>query len=336
MGAAIASIIGPALGQLVAVVFGIGLIFILGAASCNLLVPFINSCGDALTNWVTIPIVNEVVLWGQAASIAIAVAVRVLIGIKEGIFVDGGPKMPSLGEYVFKSICSVILVGMMPIFCNLVMQFGSAMFRDVIAGAGGGANLMDGIDIDCTWAILFEFLSADNPVDLIVDSLIANIVLLIALGLTVSVVYQLFKRQFQMLVVGVVGPWVGIKAATNSDSSQYWDYLISLFGMCVVQWVQYLFLMISLSMLSAFLGGGQEVFAISLAGDTDKFLTAFLMLACFGATLSAPSLLDRYTFIGGGGAGNMMLGMAMRSGFGGAGRIGGSLGRMAGNAVTKH
>ena len=88
-----------------------------------------------------------------------------------------------------------------------------------------------------------------------------------------------------------------------------------------------------LSMLAAFLGGGQEVFDISLAGNTDKFLTAFLMLACFGATLSAPSLLDRYTFIGGGGAGNMVLGMAMRSGFGSFGRMGGSIGRVAGNAT---
>lgn len=335
MPAAIAAIIVPALGQLVAVCLGIGLIFVMGVVSCNLLVPFVNSCGDPLTNWVTIPVVNEVILWGQTASVAIAIVIRIVLGIKEGVFADGGPRRVSLGEYVFKSLCSVVLVGLMPILCSVVMQFGASMFRDVIAGTGGSQNLMDGIEINCTWSILFEFLSAENSIDLIVNSLVVNIIVLVALGLTVACVYQLFKRQFQMLIVGVVGPWVGIKAATNSDSGQYWDYLVSLFGMCVVQWVQYLFLMISLSMLSEFLGAGHELFQIGMRDDGARYLTAFVMLACFGATLSAQSLLERYTFVGGGGgAGNMMLGMVLRGGVGGASRMGNSLGRAAGSSIV--
>lgn len=327
MPAILVSLLCEAIGPLIAAVFGIGLIFLLGGLSTSLIVPMINACGDGLSNWITIPIVNEVILWGQAISIVIAVTIRVIIGIKEGIFADGGPRPVSLGEYVFKSLCSVVLVGLMPIMCSIVMQFGVAMFSDIVTGTAGKAGV--NIQLSATWSMLFAMLAADDPIALLIDSLAANVIVVIALAMCVCVLYQLCKRQIQMLMVAVVSPWVGIKAATNSDSSQYWDFLTSLFGMCVIQWVQYLFMLISLNMLSSFLGTSSELFGISMVGDEGMYLTAFWLLASFGATLSAPSLLDRYTFISGGGAGNMALGMLMRGGMGSAGRMGGSVGRAA-------
>ena len=124
------------------------------------------------------------------------------------------------------------------------------------------------------------------------------------------------KRQFQMLFVAVAAPWIGIKAATESDSSTYWEFLQSLFGMCVVQWLQYIGLIVGLNMMSATIGSSLDINSIDMGSAS--FTNLFLVLAEFGAALGIPALVDRWTFSAPGAqSGSVLMGMIIRKGLAG-------------------
>lgn len=335
MPAAVAALLGSlaasAVAAAVTCVITVVMVFVLGTMATMLVAPTINAFGDWASNWMTIPVVNNVILWGQVISVTIAAAVRVWVGIRTVMMADGGPNPPSLGEYVFKSIGAIALVGLMPILCSLVISFGQMMMRDVLGLAGPGT-----LTLQAHPEHLFAL--ADDPENgmaLIANSLVCCLMVLIAGVMCVKVLYELLKRQAQMLIISAVAPWVGITAAVDGDAT-YWEYLRSLFGMCVVQWCQYLFMVISLQMLEQFIGGDVELYELVLInpldpGDLDGFAMALVCLAMFGATLSVPGLLDRWTFGSSStNAGNMVVGLLARKGGAAAGGVGRSVEKAAG------
>lgn len=291
----------PIVGKAVALI----LILIAGSIASQIIVPFLEAFGPWLTNWIEIPGLSVFIVWGQAIAVIAAVAIRVGVGIRDVLMSNGGEGRVSIGEYLFKSVVSISLVGLMPTFCSMVIWFGKKMAVDVM----GATSLSD---------LTFEF-DADAAVTSILSMNISQsmmyfcyaLLLLLAFGFVITIVYQLLKRQFQMLFISVAAPWVGIKAATENDSSTYWEYLQSLFGMCVIQWLQYLGMIVGLSMLSSTMGSQFNMMAPNLT--TSTYMYMLVDLAAFGAALGIPALLGRWIFSApGASTGNLLVGMLIR------------------------
>lgn len=286
------------------------LVCALGVALSSVVVPFIQAFGPWLTNWIEIPGLSIFILWGQAIAVVAAIAIRAGVGIRDMLLASGGEARTGLGEYVFKSVVSIALVGLMPTFCSMVMWFGQRMMSDVFGAVSlNSFTLTFGVD-----AVVQSILDGDLTAPLV---FLCYIVLcFIAFGFVITSIYQLMKRQFQMLFVSVAAPWIGIKAATESDSSTYWEFLQSLFGMCVVQWLQYIGLIVGLNMMSATIGSSLDINSIDMGSAS--FTNLFLVLAEFGAALGIPALVDRWTFSAPGAqSGSVLMGMIIRKGLAG-------------------
>lgn len=118
-----------------------------------------------------------------------------------------------------------------------------------------------------------------------------------------------------MLVLSVAAPWISIKSAMESDSNAAGELLVGLFGMCCMQWIQYLFFMVALKMLGAFYSGTGMLEILTFDGQA--WVNMMMCFAVFGAALGAPQLLDRWTFIGGSSrSASMMAAMVVRQGAG--------------------
>ena len=153
--------------------------------------------------------------------------------------------------------------------------------------------------------------------------LISSILLLVALIMCVIVMYQFAKRQIEMGIVALIAPWVSILAGTTNDSSQYWNLLKNLFGMCVTQWVQYVLCIIGMSWLANLTASATDIYGLTLVPQT--FVSMFFILAIFGASIGVARLIDRYTFSSASsGTGAMLAGIAAR---GGASKLAGLVAR---------
>ena len=284
----------------------------IGVLLAQVIVPFIQAFGPWLTNWIEIPGLSVFILWGQAIAVVAAIAIRAGVGIRDMLMSSGGEARMGLGEYVFKSVVSIALVGLMPTLCSLVIWFGQRMAADVV---GPTVMTLDNLQMTVDVDKVIESITTNDPTSAL--ALLCYVILdFVAFGFVVTIVYQLLKRQFQMLFLSVAAPWIGIKAATETDSSTYWEFLQSLFGMCVVQWLQYLGMIVGLSMISSTIGMSFDIQGVSLGSAT--FINMILVIAAFGAALGIPALVDRWTFSAPGAhSGSMLIGMAVRRGLSG-------------------
>ena len=323
MSALLAALAGQAGAMVVGVIFGLAAIWFLGVISDTILNGLSSGLFDYATNWISIPSVGQIILWGQAISIVLVVIIRIAVAINKGILSDE-IKAP---EYLFKSVGSVVLVAIMPIACNVVITAGHYMMQDILHIASDGAAL-SGVPstLDSLAAIgtdqgqsLSDALTEGMVPKLLVRSILVTAAAVIAL----SIYIELMVRQVQMLIVGCAAPWVGVKVATESDSGQYWDLLVGLFGMCLVQVLQTFFLFVSLAQLATLLKDDPSNFAYALFnGDFNAWYKAAIVFALLIGTKSIPSLLDRWTFAGSGGrsmayimgAGRSVSGMAYSRG----------------------
>ena len=278
------------------------------------------------TNWITIPVLGQVILWGQAISIVIVIAVRIAVGINQGILRDE-IKAP---EYIFKSVGAVALIGIMPIACDLILNFGQHAVAD-IAGLSQGI-MTTTVDTNTFLKSLEDGLQAlstggsdvsENGVSVLTDTLLAFALNYIMIAVTcfmiISVYLQLIIRQIEMMILSVAAPWVGIKGSFENGSSQYWEFLTNLFGLCITQAIQTLFLALCFQTFNVWYDAGVGNL---LASDGKSWYRLMLLLGILVATKNIPQLLDRWTFSGGS-AGSLgkMIPMLMRGRGGvGAGR----------------
>lgn len=330
MSALMTALVGQAGAMVVGLLVGLALIWLLGYVSDVLLSAMASGLFDYATNWITIPSVGQIILWGQAISIVLVVIIRIAVAINKGILSDE-IKAP---EYLFKSVGSVVLVAIMPIACNVVITAGHYMMQDVLHIASDGAALSGApSSLDALAAVGSgdSDLGAALSDGTIPKLLTRTVVVAAAAFISISVYLELMVRQVQMLVVGCAAPWVGVKVATESDSGQYWDLLVGLLGMCLVQILQTFFLFVSLAQLATLLSLDQTHYMEGLfGGDLTTWYQTAIVFALLIGTKSIPSLLDRWTFAGSGGrsmayimgAGRSVSGMAYsRGAAGGAGRL---------------
>lgn len=257
---------------------------------------------DYVSNWITIPIVNQVILWGEAIAIVLVIAIRIGVGISQGILTDE-VKAP---EYLFKSVGSVVLIGLMPVFCNLVIVGGQTMMQDVLGICGTSQRFVDKIEIDYLGVFTKDLFNlVTQPSGEVITVLVNNLVGAVVLIMMLIVFFELMKRQIEMLVISVAAPFVGIKVATENSSGDYWGYLTNLFGMCVVQWIQTLFLSIGMQVYTIWMKAaqGNNLFTgliVPSGVNSSTWYVMAIMIAILLAAINVPSLLDHWTFSGSG------------------------------------
>lgn len=270
--------------------------------------PLVSQLFSWSLDYTTIPVFNMVITTLQGISIAAAVAIRVAIGVKDKILLGGGDREQSSGEYVFRSIMSVVVVALMPTLCAGIIELGHSLYNFITGMTDHALEsqlsyfTFDGIDA----ATLFGSNVTSTAFWLVVGALAIMI-------LTVCCGYQFMRRQVEMIVISVIGPVVSVYAATENETDEVAVLLRNLFGLCCVQWLQYILVSAALGCgkgwmsvaLSAFASGG----SYAVFGDAGSAQAFLFCVAFFGAALTVPKLVDNYTYgSGGSGGGRMVLG----------------------------
>lgn len=295
------------------------------ALSVDAVQNFLAPCCQVMFSWSTdfmdIPIVNNIILAVQAVAASLVIAVRITVGIREGIFADGGPRDVSLGEYVFKTIIAVIVVAAMPMICRTVIEFGNTLYNSLTADMGNALSNAsqengDGMKGVLSWFSFGDDFTWGNFRDGEVDwsaGMWAMVGLIAIMVLTFACGYQFVRRQVEMVTISIIGPLVSVYSATDSDSTQVWDLLKNLFGLTCVQWLQYLLVLIAIGYGQAWFT--KIAFGVSVFSEGTQYFMA--CIAFFGAALTVPAIVDRYTYGGqgsrvGGQVVSTVVGMAIR------------------------
>lgn len=264
----------------------------------DVLTPFLKYMLRWGTDWFDIPYVNTIILWLQGLAVIAAVIVRVYVGIREGILQDGGSREYTLEEYFGKSLLAIIIVGIMPTLCRLVILFGEAVFNYVVGITGG-------VDEAISW-LDFSTLDAENLAgDVAFASLWLVGLVLVVIIFALACGYQFIRRQVEMLTVCIIAPIVSVYAATEDSTNQVGDLLRSLLGLVLQQFLQYMLVMVALNFGNAWI---QTVASHAVADPNvsgvlnfaDSAQSFMFCIATFMAALTIPRLVDRYTFGAGG------------------------------------
>lgn len=306
---------------------------IIMSAVQTVLVPLCQVMFNWGTDFLSIPMVNRVIIALQGFALVAAVAVRISVGVSEGIFLRGGNKERSNGEYIFKSIVALALVALMPMICRTIIQLGIAISNGLGFGDGGENSIAVMLEYftlgdNFNWSEVVGDTSITAGVLWTIIGLLAMLILAIACG------YQFIRRQVEMLVVSIIAPLVSIYAATENDSDQVWNMLRQLFGLVCMQWLQYLLVVIAMNFGIAWI---EQVFATSdLLPFTEVPATYFMFcLATFGAALTIPDLVNRYTFGNGGSrTGGLVTSFAVNRAMGGVAKLGGKMAHRATGAAA--
>ncbi len=301
--------------------------FLVGALVDSLALPVVELFANLAVDPLSIPIVNQVVLWSCVCAACLCTLIRVLRGMHIYLEQDGRPG--EFGRWMLKTVLSVGCVAFMPLFCNLITRLGSLMFKDVQDGVlATGAVTIQSAPMTNEFLEGLADMAQSGDIATIGGAIANCILVVLVLAAIIMVTYQLFKREVILMFVTVISCWVAVKASMDSFDDVV-DLLVSMFGLVVTQWLQYMAMAIAIAMLNAFLGDVSWI-AVDITAD-GAIQSYLLVLAFLGAALAIPQVIERYAFsTGRGGAGNMVVGMMVRGGLGSIGKAGRAAGGIAG------
>lgn len=325
MAAALASSISGIVSTALTVAF----VFMIMSTICSFVQPLCTLALNLTLDPLSIPIYNQVLLWSQICALILVVFIRVGKGLYENVFQKAAnEETGSAVQWAFKSIIAVICVAVMPLICTIIMKFGSEAFVNLTTV---GKNIIgsDGINLgfqfpeDSYWENL-----AKQPMQTLGITFGSCIFVILEVVFIVMNTYAILKRHIVCYVVSLAATWVSIKSATDNTDDLI-DVLVSLLGLVLIQVVQWLFFIIALVQMSK-LKGGASLIGADLT-DQQTIYTIIFMLAMMGTAIGVPQILERYAFsTGRSGAGNMIVGAAMRTGFAAPRSIGNTASRVLG------
>lgn len=291
------------IGTIIGGLLMIAMIVVVGCFATTFITLLSTNIASWLVNWITIPGAGTMILWGQAIAIVVVIVIRIAVGINNGILKDE-IKAP---EYLFKSVGSIVLIGLMPIAIDLTLAFAHSAMSDVLGWNTLASSFStDSGDFLTTIENNIKAMSSDGLLVNLLNLLLTNIAILVIALIMTSTVFQLFVRQAEMVILSIAAPWVGIKTATEHSSSDYWEFLQNMIGMGVVQVIQYFALIVCFKNFGDWYSGGPGTFIGSatflssnvenINGSWQKF---FLLMALVVVTANIGNLLSRWLFSGG-------------------------------------
>lgn len=322
------------MAALIGQVISIGFLFCIYSFCSTLVQPICELALELALTPLSVPIVNQIILWSQLCALILVVFIRVGKGIYENVFQKAAnEETGSAVQWLFKSLIAVACVAVMPLLCNIIIEFGCKAFSDLTGAtssviSNGNIHLQFVFPEEGFWTTLENSIMATLAIYMGCGVIVIAEVIFICMN-----VYQIVKRQIVMLVVSIAATWVSIKSATDNTDDVI-DVLVSLLGLVLIQVIQWVFLVIALAQISTLDGGG-VLFGADLT-DKQTLYSIIFSLALMGAALGVPQILERYAFsTGRSGAGNMIVGAAMRTGIAAPRSIGSTTSSVLTRTVSK-
>ena len=263
------------------------------AAVLTLAGDFLAFVGDAF-GWVlesastlyTNPQVAAWILMAQAIAFASVIVVRIVYGVGESLMLWGGSRPVSTGQYVFKSIMSLVFVMIAPNLMYWVWDVGSTLLSDTKATVG---NFSMAAAVEAVKGGLVDNLLADTAAffaspGIVTASLVVVLVLVIVLCVNL---WRFCKRQATMMILSMASPFVAVYTGTT-DTSQFADIVKSMAALAVAQSMQWVLLVVGLFCTS------QGLLA-STTLDGASFPMLFLGIAVMSAATAIDTVLQKFT-----------------------------------------
>lgn len=329
MGGALLSAVGTAVSAIGTIV----IVYLVGALAGNLIGPICNMFINLSVNPLSIPFVNSAILWAELGALVVCIAIRVGRGVYE-LILNPSDKSQGFGEWVVKSVLSIACIVLMPLACTFIAYIGDLMLDAIqgsVSATGAVVQLNPG-------NLSEDFINgiADLSLEECAGTLANAVLIIFVIAAIIMVTFQLFKRQIIIYYVTIISTWVAVKSSMDSFDDCV-DMLASLVGLVLTQWVQYLAMAVAITMVNSFVGDTAWI-ELDISVNNGEAITSYIMIFAFlGAALGIPQVMERYAFSAGrSGAGNMIVGAAVRGGIGGLGRIpraAGGLVKGAGNGI---
>ena len=321
-----ASVAASTVGSAVCIGITALLLFVFNAVLSYAIGPITSLALNLTLTPLSVPLVNQIILWSQICALALVIFFRVGKGIVENVFQKAANNNDaSLVQWTFKTVISISCVALMPLLCNFIISFGNTAFNNLAQTSNSfisssGINLSFAFPDDDWWSSLYQM-----PIESLAMYAVGGLLLFAEIVFILSIVYEIVKRQIICLIVSIAATWVSIKSATDNTDDVI-DVLVSLFAITLIQVVQYGFFVIAIYNLQT-TGSGGNFIGVDLT-DPQTLYSVIFVLALLGAAKGVPTILERYAFATGrGGVGNMVVGAAIRKGVPSARGIGNAVSR---------
>lgn len=284
-------------------------LFFVTSALGGFVVPLANFALNLSINPHGIGLIGQVIIWSQSCALIIVIFVRIGKGVWENVFQKAANQdTGSLTQWFVKTILAICCVILMPTICDLIIQFGAKAFSDVqtLVNQNGAVNLTYDVPLEEFWSNM-----AQQPVETLAIWFVSGFFVLFEIYFIAKVALDILKRQIIMYVVSIAATWVSIKSATDS-SDDVLDVAVSLFGLVIIQIVEFVLFALAIGALNT--AGGLGAFIGADLNASGTIGTVLSIAAIMAATLAVPQVLERYAFASGRtGAGNMIVGSAVRT-----------------------
>lgn len=248
--------------------------------------PFTGGFFGGAFNWV-----DGTTLYIQAIALGIFIIMKVVVGIKDGIFLDGGDTTTgeTASQWFFRSLKGLVIICAMPSLMRWVAGFTMTLSADI---ASSGTTSIFSTFIQ--GYLVNTALAFSHGTAFAAAKLWSVVVCIILIYYIVVIFFQLIKRQIQLIALSLIAPFVAMTAGTR-DSSDLGTLLKEVVSIGIISGLQILFLFtamtfsptnfISLDLQTTFSVDNLMLFTIA----------PFIQIAVFAAIKKFPDWVERYT-----------------------------------------
>lgn len=251
------------------------------------------------TSFFTIDGISVVTFYLQAIALVVVVIMRVIVGVKDGIFANGGDISTgdTVGAWLFRSIAGIAVICAMPTIFRAFASFSMLLGSEI---AAAGSDLV----FDEILGLFFPSLvdSLLRGLGLSAFGTLGSAILIIALAYyVITILFTIIKRQVNLVVLSLAAPLIAINAGTK-NASDVLSLLKEAVSIGLISGLQVLLLFASMGITIQLI---TPTSAFYLVGSLGLF-ALLIPLAIFSGIKKLPDLLEKYlpvTTLSGGGGG---------------------------------
>ena len=233
---------------------------------------------------------NTVTLYLQALALGIFIIMKVVVGIKDGIFSEGGDPTTgeSAGQWLFRSLKGLIIICAMPSLMRWTAGFSMAVAADI---ASNGADTVFSTFIQNTMVNTALALGG-GPVAVLWSLLVA----IIMLYYICVIFFQLIKRQLQLIALSLIAPLVAITSGTR-DTSDLGTLMKEAVSLGIVSGLQLLMVLTAMAFGPASFISLDIEQTLSLSNIVLLKIAPFIQIAIFSGIKKFPDWIERFTSV---------------------------------------
>lgn len=243
------------------------------------------------TSFFTINGIAAITFYLQAIALGIVVIMRVVTGVKDGIFANGGDLSSgeTAGQWLFRSLIGIVVVCAMPTIFRAIAGFSMLLGSEI---ANVGTSLAQASIAETFFVDLVELTGLGAGIASTLTSsgiLFGGLQIIIIAYYVITILMHIIIRQVHLVVLSLTAPLIAINSGTR-NASDVIALLKEAISIGIVSGIQVLLLFAAMGVtLQTMTPGGSIDFA-----STFGIFALLIPIALFAAIKRVPTILEKY------------------------------------------